>query len=62
MGVFIFELQRFADMYVNNTLDNIQITGTAGDDSIYNHNGSNVTIDAGAGNDSIHNQYNSSNV
>ena len=47
-----FELQRFA--YISNSTDNTIISGTAGNDSIYNV-GDYVTINGGAGADSISN-------
>ena len=56
---FIFDLQRFADIhnYDSNTL----VSGTSGNDTIYNWESSNVTISGGAGNDYIDN-YRGSNV
>ena len=58
MKRLIFELQRFAGVTINNTLDNSLVAGSADADSIYN-SGTNVTIDGGAGNDlvSLNNSY-----
>ena len=51
---FIFDLQRFAYIYNESQNPNTVLSGTSGNDSIYNY-GSYATIDGGAGNDEISN-------
>ena len=52
MDKFIFDLQRFVDIY--NEESNTLVSGTDDNDYIRN-DGSNVTIDGGSGNDYIFN-------
>ena len=53
MKDFVFDLQRFKDIY-NDESDNY-ISGTSKADFIYNDMGDDCTIDGGAGNDTIYN-------
>ena len=52
MKKFIFDLQRFVDIY--NEESNTLLSGTSGDDYIYNNYSSFVTINGGAGDDYIY--------
>ncbi|MBQ7629817.1 MAG: hypothetical protein IJS81_06345 [Selenomonadaceae bacterium] len=53
MKKLVFDIQRFDNF--ENWNDNATVTGTDGDDYVYNNSGSNVKIFVGAGNDSVYN-------
>ena len=52
MSKLLFDLQRFDDIFNNNS--NTLVSGTSGNDSIYNQYTTNVTIQTGAGSDTVY--------